>query len=194
MPIYRAQVAVAADTVFPRDRTVNTLCFNDQGVGTDADGLAADLAAVMETWYVGGHEIDVRLYDMADAEPREIKGQAIINPGGAPASLAPREVALCLSFYSERNLPRSRGRIYLGVATASRPLGDVRPPATTRTAALALADGFASLGGADVDWCVYSSSDAAAKPVTNAWVDDEWDTMRSRGLRSTTRSSSTPGA
>ena len=28
-------------------------------------------------------------------------------------------------------------------------------------------------------------------PVTNVWVDDEWDTIRSRGLKSTSRVTAT---
>jgi hypothetical protein len=34
---------------------------------------------------------------------------------------------------------------------------------------------------------VYSRREKVARPVTNYWVDDEWDTVRSRGLRSSTR-------
>jgi hypothetical protein len=37
------------------------------------------------------------------------------------------------------------------------------------------------------DWVLRSPSDHAFKPITNVWVDDEWDTMRSRGTRPTTR-------
>jgi hypothetical protein len=43
------------------------------------------------------------------------------------------------------------------------------------------------LGGVDVDWVVFSRTDGQARPVTNFWVDNEWDTVRARGLRSDTR-------
>ena len=37
------------------------------------------------------------------------------------------------------------------------------------------------------NWCVASTVDKVGRDVTNAWVDDEWDVIRSRGLRGTTR-------
>jgi hypothetical protein len=37
------------------------------------------------------------------------------------------------------------------------------------------------------DWVLRSPTDKAFKPITDVWVDDEWDTMRSRGLRATQR-------
>ena len=46
---------------------------------------------------------------------------------------------------------------------------------------------FANLGGVNVDWQVYSPTDGVGRTVKSYWCDDEWDTMRSRGLRSTMR-------
>lgn len=194
MTLYRAQVSAAADSTLPRDRVVNTLYFDDHGVTTDPDGLATDLAEVFNTgWYTRApHEIDVRFYDLADAEPRPIKGRHIANAGAAPASQLPREVALCLSYYGGRNLPRQRGRIYLFVPGHTSGLA-VRPGATIRADALALASAFAGLGGLDVDWVVHSTLGDPSRNVDHAWVDDEWDTVRKRGLRATTRDAATVG-
>jgi hypothetical protein len=36
-------------------------------------------------------------------------------------------------------------------------------------------------------WVVYSRKTGGDAQVTNVWVDDEWDTVRSRGLRGTVR-------
>jgi hypothetical protein len=38
------------------------------------------------------------------------------------------------------------------------------------------------------NWVVYSPTEKKSQGgVTDIWVDDEWDTVRSRGLKSTTR-------
>jgi hypothetical protein len=51
---------------------------------------------------------------------------------------------------------------------------------------------LANLGGVDVQWCVYSPTTPGDmsdkfKQVTRGWIDNEWDTQRSRGLRATLR-------
>jgi hypothetical protein len=40
---------------------------------------------------------------------------------------------------------------------------------------------------AQTNWIVYSKVAGAGYGVSDYWVDDEWDTQRSRGLRATTR-------
>jgi hypothetical protein len=42
-----------------------------------------------------------------------------------------------------------------------------------------------------VAWVVWSRKDQVARPVTNYWCDDEWDTVRSRGLKAVTRQTGT---
>jgi hypothetical protein len=55
------------------------------------------------------------------------------------------------------------------------------------TKVMALGPIFANLGGSDVDWIVWSRKNHTATKVQNYWVDDEWDTVRSRGLKRSTR-------
>jgi len=69
-----------------------------------------------------------------------------------------------------------------------------RPSADLRTNVLALATGLANIGGFDINWCVRSrfpilpgDQGGTMWPVQASWVDDEFDTIRSRGLRGTTR-------
>jgi hypothetical protein len=50
---------------------------------------------------------------------------------------------------------------------------------------------FSNLGGVDVDWIVWSEKDKAAHKVTNWFVDDGWDVVRSRRLKATTRTTGT---
>lgn len=192
MGLMRAQISTAFDTLLARDRVVNTLYFDSNlpGImsGPDADALAEDLANVYSNWLPGSaaNEIDVRFYDMDAAEPRPILGRFTKNTGVVAGSSGPREVALCLSFYATRNLPHQRGRIYLPGWT--RGTMGPRPAQSQTDEALALADGFSALGGVDIDWCTHSPTASRHDKVTHAWVDDEWDTQRSRGLRPTRRS------
>jgi hypothetical protein len=99
-------------------------------------------------------------------------------------------VALCLSYYSENNVPKRRGRLFVPIAVLRSTPG-LRPDSAQRTKALDLGGLLANAGGANIDWGVWSRTDGAFHPTTNSWVDDEWDTMRSRGLRATTRSTAT---
>lgn len=189
MPFIRCQVAVRTAEVLARDDIVNTF-YLDQGapfVGIEYQTLADDIAELWATYRVypaGVTSVQVRLYDMADAEPREPRAEAT-QPLTGNAGGAPREVALCLSFFRGRNLPRLRGRLYIGpwrsVSMALRPDSDTMGQLQT------LAEGLQALGGPDVDWVQYSPTTSTHGPVTDWWVDNEWDTVRSRGFDGTSR-------
>lgn len=195
---YRALVTGRdATSPFPSDVVTNTLHFEDRGATTNPTTLANDLWALYAAqtqWMRGLNELEVRFYNLEDAEPRPIKASKKGTIAGGAGS-APRELCLCLSFHGGRSLPRERGRIYLGPLTGSA-AGGARPSQTVRDAAIALADGLANLGGIDVSWNVYSptkrslgaSIDDSFTPVKYAWCDDEFDIIRSRGMKPTTRS------
>lgn len=194
MPIWKLQVAIAADSVFPRDKMVMTPHFNDQGATTDPQSLCTDLAAALKPWITNsqGHQIEVTAYDAQGAVPVVPQGYAVVSAGLAAAMPCPREIAVCLSFYSGFNRARQRGRLYVPYGLIGTAAGlDVRPSATVRTKIGTLAPILQDLGGVDVDWCIFSKVGNVARPVTNWWVDDEWDTVRSRGLRATTRTQGT---
>jgi len=187
MPLRRVQVQVSADSTLPRDVVSNTFHLNEEGTGgDDLDALAEDVCDLWATWYLTARQIECNIYPVGPP-PQYPIGHFILNEGLAPASSGPREVALCLSYYGERNLPRTRGRMYFGVSTAGRGLSDVRPTAAIMDPLLLMADGIAALGGIQFDWQVYSPTSGDAENVQHAYVDDEWDTIRSRGLRPTTR-------
>lgn len=187
MPIYRAQLAVWLDTDLPRDQIIITPHFDDHGVGSDPQGLAEDLANGYASWMLGGKHVTCKMYVATGAPPHYPVAEAEVNPGGQANSACPREVACCLSFYSERNVPRRRGRLYMPCAALGSPAATLRPPGTLMTQVGQFATVLKDLGGPDVDWVVWSRKDQQARPVTNWYVDDEWDTVRSRGLRPTTR-------
>lgn len=187
MGLHRYTISAQVDSALPRDRIVNTLYFDHTGALEDLDAFCNALAQVfVDGWYNTASEIVVKAYDVGSA-PNYPVGEAKKNAGATGTSAGPREVAICLSYYRERNSPRRRGRIYLP-NYGTTPFTQVRPPLATRTKALDLAQDFRDVGGVDVDWCQYSPTDGTHGGVTDAYVDDEWDTVRSRGMKPTTRS------
>lgn len=193
MGLLKLQVAQCPDTVLARDRVVNTLYF-DVGFdilspfSSDINELCSDLADLyISTWNSATYETRVTAYDPSGPPPHYPIGESLKNVGATFASDKPREVAICLSFYAQRNIPRQRGRIYLPMCTHGSGVSSLRPSSGLRDTVISMAQGFADLGGTNVDWQVYSGRDHAARKVTHAWVDDEWDTQRRRGLRPTTR-------
>lgn len=191
MAIYRMQCSFGADTAFPRDRLTITPHFKRTtlipGSG-DEQGLTDDLAAALNTWLANGREVVVKCYDAEKAKPNPPLSTKTYNPGLTPASNGNREVALCLSFFADSNVPRRRGRLYIPaifLATGALP---VRPTQSQRDSLLQFVNIFKNLGGIDVDWVVWSRASRQAHTVTNWFSDDEWDVQRRRGLRPTTRS------
>lgn len=176
------------DSLAPRDRIMITPHFNDTSGSTDASQLCQDLAEGLALIHPFAGEIRVTSYDAQGTKPVYPNGEHVINPGLMAVTAGARELAICLSYFSDRNVARRRGRLYipawfLQVATTSQ-----RPPQGIAAMA-ALVDLFTGLGGVDVDWSVFSRVEKGAHAVSDWWYDDEWDVMRSRGLRGTTRTS-----
>lgn len=182
MPLTRWIIASNDSASAPaKDAIVNTLYFNVSGSVDDPDynSLGNDLYTIWagRIW-AAGRFLDIRGYDMSDPEPREVKyrktGQVT---GTAPNGV--RQVALALSYYSDRNLPRQRGRIFLGPWNLSQPSAS-----TTQTAAvIGLAPLLAGLGGLNVDWSLWSPTTQTSSRINHAWVDDSYDIIRSRKLK-----------
>lgn len=191
MAIYRLQVAWGADSAFPRDRIMINPHFENTGgvlTDSDADQLCEDLADALVAWTSGTREITVKSYDAQGTAPVFPNGSAIRNVGLFPASQQPRELACCLSYYSGNNVPRRRGRLYIPCPFIMGGAGvSVRPTTPVMQKSADLAAIFGDLGGVDVDWVVYSRVDDDARPVSHWWVDNEWDVIRSRGLRGEAR-------
>lgn len=193
MAVHRYQVSVRGDSDFARDQFVNNVYLNHTLPGIvapeDLSQICQDMAeGFRDGYYQGGgqRQIVVTAYDVG-VPPNFPLASEVVNSGFAPGSTVPREVALCLSFYADRNQPRRRGRLFLPLAGTGDDTARARPLDSQMNRVLAVATMLSNLGGADVDWSVYSQVDHAARKVTNAWVDDEWDTVRSRGLRATKR-------
>lgn len=169
-----------------KDVFTNTLYFNVTTGPIDPVGYQAlvdDLHAIYAArTFVKGRTLDVRAYDMSDAEPRPIKARKVAPVTGT-APNGPPQVALALSYYADRNLPRQRGRIFCGPWTA-----DAQFPAASQTAELiTLANALAGLGGLNVDWSLYSPTNGTNTRINHGWVDNSWDIIRSRKTLATIR-------
>lgn len=211
----RAQVVFPGASGLPEDRFVNSWAFKRRagGVGTPTEeayrdevftrlkefyaepvvpthgGQAQRVMDFLSTHVLNGAEC--RLYSLFQPPPREvdIRPMEFTIPTGT-ADL-PREVAVVASFYSERNLPRRRGRIYLGPLRASvcqmvNNVPVVNPEMLgTVTAAMKR---LASEGVGDLmDWGVLSPTDGDIKGVTHGWVDNDFDTQKRRGIKANAR-------
>lgn len=181
--IIRVSMEFPADSALPRDH----VSIHPHFSGSDPDALLAALKANLQAWPgVAAQPFILKAYD-AEKPPPSYPIARAEQTGNPPASSHPREVALCLSYYSTWNRPRYRGRLYLPSLWTLGTVG-VRPSTTQMDAALSFgANVLRKQLPAATNWVVYSPRNAQAYGVTNAWVDDEWDTVRSRGLRSTAR-------
>src|SRR5215211_4108952 len=181
--IFRAQIGFQLDSVLPADvMTITPHYFGDDAQAL-ADRLKANLAASPP---IGGTKpFKIRIYNAqapAPSYPLATAEQA----GTAPASVGPREMALCLSYYSTWNRPRTRGRVYIPASFVGGAT-QLRPTSGQITQALDWRTYLTSGLPAGHNMVVYSRTADASYGVTNFWVDDEWDVVRSRGRKPTTR-------
>jgi len=180
---YRAQIAFQMDSALPRDAvTINPHYFCDNAQAL-ADQLKANLLAAADvgpTW-----PFTIKVYDAQKAPP-SYPLYSTTNGTGFKATTYPREVAVCLSYYATVNRPRWRGRLYLPGALLTPTLG-LRPNATTMNKALSFRTILTSAMPEGTYMEVWSPTAGEGHGVTNWWVDDEWDIVRSRGLKGSTR-------
>jgi len=196
---FRAQWIWQGISGLPEDRYVNSWAFRND---LPLDDPAARIAALLSDFYQDVHApatsaltafvpsamvtatAEVRVYDLGDPAPRE---PTIIPVGVAGLSAAtplPGEVATCLSYVADRNLPRNRGRIYFGPlgagANGTVIGGHLRPSASLLTSLVEGAN-FLINNTVDLTWVMISQADANAKVITGGWVDNAFDTQRRRG-------------
>lgn len=150
---------------------------------------------------------EMRIYNMDDPKPRV---PLLVYPWNLPNTSPvtkpslPMEVALCLSYVAQREsgvpVGRARGRIYLGPLIEESLTGGthvIQPTAhvtlieTVRDAAERLR-AYSDDPEEQVHWCMYSVASNEMRRIIGGWVDNEFDTMRSRGMRSTLRTQFPP--
>jgi len=186
MSIYRAAIIFPQDSALPRDEVSITPHYFGDNPSALANALKANLIAFPA---VATKPFKVKVYDAMAAPPSYPLAQAE-QTGTPPATGAPREVCLCLSYYSSFNRPSYRGRLYLPSTIFGGAQG-TRPSGAQMTAALGFRTVLTTGMPSGTSWTLFSRKLRTSNQVTHCWVDDEWDIQRSRGLRGTTRQEAT---
>lgn len=151
-----------------------------QGVG---DALLTAFSASGAPYYSFAN-VWVKVYDRANPKHSPPVYTAHWT-GAGDETLAPRQVALCLSFYSGLNIKGMRGRIYVGPWPKSFMDEYAGPSVFTMMDNLT---GLLKLpGGPDVVHQIHHVKTDTFSPVTNYFTNNRWDTMRSRLPKETVR-------
>jgi hypothetical protein len=208
------QVRLENDSGIPRDAAINTFHFATSNPSvapttTELDEIVAKVKSAYDTAQTGSSNSlasllgsalsgawSMKIYDLHDAEPRvpirDTGPLATFTPG---STSLPQEVALCLSYHgafaSGVNPRHRRGRVYFGPLSSS---GLVTSTGLPSTSANSIIDTIAAVGSwliqataSDCTWEIYSPSLNSHTGVVGGYVDNEWDTQRRRGYRSTVR-------
>nr|CRY97672.1 hypothetical protein [uncultured prokaryote] len=184
----------------PTDVFVNTWQFESATAGLDTvKGFA--IANALDAFYLelaSYYPDDLgdplyKFYDADEGMPRTpLEVAPLWTPTGTLNPL-PREVAVTASFYSVKNTPSQRGRVYLGPLTAITVTTGARPevPLAFRedvvTAGQALGTSLLNDTNTDIKWVVYSPTNGTVNAVTDVWCDNAHDTIRSRGTEPSER-------
>lgn len=199
---YSVQVEIASTSNVAADSIINTFAVK----ALDGSAEYVDILDAVDAFYLqigsylsptissagGAHA--VRVYHLIEPEPRPPVYEGRFQQSGAGDAM-PAEVALCTSIAAASPAgarpARRRGRMFIGPLNEStvqvvngyaRPSGAVQSGLAAATETL-----FLNLEGADWRLCVWSRVDNTLFPVERGWVDNEWDTQRSRGPETTAR-------
>lgn len=202
MQNYYAQVAVASKTGETADVMVNTFAVQHAGTLSDANVTAWQTAltkfynAVVTSGGLCGRAETGHSSKFLKATQSVPNYPLFTRSWGLATNPAatdlPQEVALCASYSADQYplVPRARrrGRIYLSGYKASGNSGG-RP---TTGVYEGLANAYAAyatdvLAIPDIAPGVWSRVSGDVYLIDRVWCDNEWDTMRSRGGKSTAR-------
>ena len=211
----RTLVKIASTTGLPRDDIMNTFHFQSDAVDRMDDVLTIETNLIelylgldgnMSSRIQGGISFDT--YDLIDTTPRSSLSHftSTLSPGSGFG--LPNEVAICVSFRgalgSGIDPKRHRGRVFIGPLDGG--VVDDGTGDTILEAGLmsAIAGNFETFMGnfaeSSCAWAVFSPTNAgpppwssgdllvATDPVVAGWVDNAFDTIRSRGAAATARS------
>jgi len=213
MGFARVQVSLLNDSTLPGDVAMNTFHFRTPGTVEDS---ADEISALLETFYNAFDQdlssgltgvTNLAFFDLEQAAPRVPVATDTFTLTVGLGTQLPGEVALVLSFQGPRvsGFPqaRRRGRLFIGPLdgdTITAGTGDARPSSAAITRITDAADALASSTVTPgLDWCVFSPTTAGPEPwssgelndafvtITNGWMDNAFDTVRSRGLGATAR-------
>lgn len=204
--IFKAQVVFKGASNLPEDVFVNNFYFRNSDNLNPFSTLPDAIQAVLSSFYTGTTPAagtvasylspkiqrlaEIRIYDLGQAPPREPTLRNFTLPAQT-GDVLPAEVACVLTFHGPRNLPRQRGRVFIGpLRTAvldQTPPTDVRLSMTALPAALRDRAAMMASTTQNVDWVVVSQVGAVATVVERGWVDNAFDTQRRRGQKPNVR-------
>jgi hypothetical protein len=183
MSLYRVSIGFPFDTALPRDVVTINPHFAGDNPGALADALVSNLIAVPAI--TAARPFTVKVYDGLKAPP-SFPLATRQNGTGFWNTNWPKEVALCLSYYSTYNRPHSRGRFYIPATLLTGSIG-VRPSTPQMQQVLDFRNVFITGMPTGTKWSTWSPTTQNGEPVSHCWVDNEWDTVRSRGGRADNR-------
>lgn len=194
--VYKFQVSWPVTDTLPRNRESNSVHFSHVVGGqsdSELESMCQDIVAMYQTRYGDStREFQCKAYD-TDATPNYPRADVIVNQGVVHAPTGPREIALVLSYAGiHKGNKRERGRIFLNPAMSGIAGGLGLRPTTTHLdwALLFYTDpnnSFPDIGGVDWQFGIWSPTGKYFTKAEQAWVNDDWDVQRRRGLRETTR-------
>jgi len=199
MPDYSVQIAFETTSGVVSDYCVNTWSF----FADDTTALALAVASLKDFYdqnrnlysnnVIQGPHV-IKAYDRADPTPRAPvlmdTYSFAVAPSGNPL---PHEVAVCLSFQGERASgevqARRRGRVYLGPVQTGAVDSDGRVDSAFISDIITGAGDLltASTAAGAWTWDIWSTVTDNNVTVFDGWVDNSFDTQRSRGRETTTR-------
>jgi hypothetical protein len=196
MALYRALVTLNMTSGLNEDAATNTFHFDADTVADLADAYGSLLAFYQQldnrlSNLIDENNVTVEWYRLSDTPPRAPVRLDTMTALAVGADEGVPEVALVLSFQGAKisGLPqnRRRGRVYLG------PLADTaepRPTSTTIQSILPAGQGLLDASNLSTNWTwvQWSPTNGIGIPVTDGWIDNEFDTQRRRGRKATARS------
>lgn len=203
MANYYVQVALAAQTGETADVNVNVLAAVGPAVITSVEfELWADaIKSLYNTYnFIGGvlngraqNGHTLKFYNAVTTVPNYPLYESGFNFTAAPGAIdLPLEVSLCVSYQCDSAVVvpvrRRRGRIYISGFTEAQNTGGRPTAATCEHLGSEFRDYVEAVNGiADFTASIWSRTNGSLYPIERTWCDNEWDTMRSRGGKSTIR-------
>jgi hypothetical protein len=211
--IFKCQAILRGASGLPEDVFINNWYFRNDGTLATGPEIHTAIKKVLDSFYItpaaNGSSVSgffplgvvspmlYRIYDLGQPPPRTRNQLESAPLAASRTTPLPYEVSLCLSFYAGQNVPRRRGRIYVGPFGTKALVGSTgNLPLPDATLTAALVDRASAVGRTteNVTWVMVTRGGtvapfepANARVITAGWVDSAWDTQRRRGLAATGR-------
>lgn len=206
----RAQVVLQDVSNLPRDRYVTTWAFEGTTAAIPTIAELDQVGDALEAFWLSSPGVgldpvahwlsssvsraplatQIKLYRLNDTPPRTPRVRTITLPPVASGDQGlPTEVAICLSFSTNSiGGPRGRGRVFIGPIHSNAggmSSGRFTISGAPRVGIAAAAQTLTTAPGPK--WSILSIVNHTLYHVDKGFVDNEFDTQRSRGKRATDR-------